>query len=152
MADLAAYYGGLGLDDGGEMMKTTLMLIAAGLPLAATPRAHAANLDAGRRRRRKSARHATAWTALSTANAEYPKIGGQHRDYLAKALRDYKSGARKNAIMGAMAPAADRAGHREHGRVLRVAAGAAQVAVLTLRRGAARAMPRAQRAARRPGR
>ena len=28
---------------------------------------------------------------------------GQHRDYLAKALRDYKSGARKNPVMGAMA-------------------------------------------------
>jgi cytochrome c553 len=32
-----------------------------------------------------------------------PKLAGQHRDYLAKALRDYKSGARKNPIMGAMA-------------------------------------------------
>ena len=30
---------------------------------------------------------------------EYPKLGGQLPDYLAKALRDYKSGARKNAIM-----------------------------------------------------
>ncbi|HWQ40197.1 MAG TPA: cytochrome c [Burkholderiales bacterium] len=31
-----------------------------------------------------------------------PKLGGQHADYLAKALRDYQSGARKNPIMGAM--------------------------------------------------
>ncbi len=31
-----------------------------------------------------------------------PKLGGQPADYLAKALRDYQSGARKNAIMGAM--------------------------------------------------
>jgi cytochrome c553 len=31
-----------------------------------------------------------------------PKLGGQHADYLAKALRDYKAGARKNPIMGAM--------------------------------------------------
>src|SRR5205809_7402382 len=30
---------------------------------------------------------------------DYPKLGGQHPDYLAKALRDYKSGARKNPIM-----------------------------------------------------
>ncbi len=29
----------------------------------------------------------------------YPRIAGQHRDYLAKSLREYKSGARKNAIM-----------------------------------------------------
>lgn len=34
-----------------------------------------------------------------------PKLGGQHADYLAKALRDYKSGARKNPIMGAMSAA-----------------------------------------------
>lgn len=34
---------------------------------------------------------------------EYPVLSGQHADYLAKALRDYKSGARKDAIMGAQA-------------------------------------------------
>jgi cytochrome c553 len=32
-----------------------------------------------------------------------PKLAGQHRDYLAKALRDYKSGARKNPIMAGFA-------------------------------------------------
>ena len=30
---------------------------------------------------------------------DFPKLAGQHRDYLARALNDYKSGARKNAIM-----------------------------------------------------
>src|SRR5689334_24751777 len=35
--------------------------------------------------------------------ADYPKLGAQYPDYLAKALRDYKSGARKNPIMGAFA-------------------------------------------------
>jgi cytochrome c553 len=34
---------------------------------------------------------------------DYPKLAGQYPDYLAKALRDYKSGARKNPIMGAFA-------------------------------------------------
>lgn len=34
---------------------------------------------------------------------EYPRIAGQHGDYLYKALRDYQSGARKNAIMGSQA-------------------------------------------------
>jgi cytochrome c553 len=34
---------------------------------------------------------------------DYPKLGGQRLDYLAKALRDYKSGARKNAIMAGFA-------------------------------------------------
>lgn len=34
---------------------------------------------------------------------DYPKIGGQYEDYLSKALRDYKSGQRKNPIMAGMA-------------------------------------------------
>ena len=36
---------------------------------------------------------------------DYPKLAGQHRDYLEKALRDYKSGARKNPIMAGFAAA-----------------------------------------------
>jgi cytochrome c553 len=31
---------------------------------------------------------------------DFPRLAGQHPDYLLKALRDYKSGARKNPIMG----------------------------------------------------
>ena len=34
---------------------------------------------------------------------EYPRLAGQHADYFAKALRDYQSGTRKNAIMGSQA-------------------------------------------------
>ena len=34
---------------------------------------------------------------------ETPKLGGQASDYLAKALRDYRGGKRKNPIMGAVA-------------------------------------------------
>src|SRR5882672_12219905 len=30
---------------------------------------------------------------------DFPRLAGQHHDYLLKALRDYKSGARKNPIM-----------------------------------------------------
>lgn len=33
---------------------------------------------------------------------ENPKLAGQNEDYLAKALRDYKSGVRKNPIMAGM--------------------------------------------------
>lgn len=33
----------------------------------------------------------------------FPKIGGQYRTYLAKALQDYKSGSRKDPIMAGMA-------------------------------------------------
>jgi cytochrome c553 len=34
-----------------------------------------------------------------------PRLAGQHADYLAQALTDYKSGARKNAVMGAQVTA-----------------------------------------------
>jgi cytochrome c553 len=39
----------------------------------------------------------------NSTSAEFPKIAGQHYDYLVKALKDYKSGARKNPIMGPQA-------------------------------------------------
>ncbi len=38
-------------------------------------------------------------------DANTPKLAGQHQDYMAKVLRDYRSGARTNAIMGAQAAA-----------------------------------------------
>lgn len=39
----------------------------------------------------------------------YPKLAGQHRDFLVRALLDYKSGARKNAIMAGQSQALSRA-------------------------------------------
>ena len=34
---------------------------------------------------------------------DFPKLGGQHHDYLVHALKAYKSGARKNPIMAGQA-------------------------------------------------
>ncbi len=39
----------------------------------------------------------------NSPSPEFPKIAGQHYDYLVKALRDYRSGARKNALMAPVA-------------------------------------------------
>jgi cytochrome c553 len=39
----------------------------------------------------------------NSQSPDFPKLAGQHPDYLAKALRDYKSGARKNPIMAGFA-------------------------------------------------
>jgi cytochrome c553 len=39
----------------------------------------------------------------NSASPDYPRLAGQYPDYLAKALRDYKSGARKNPIMAGFA-------------------------------------------------
>jgi cytochrome c553 len=39
----------------------------------------------------------------NSATPDYPKLAGQYPDYLAKALRDYQAGRRKNPIMAGMA-------------------------------------------------
>ena|SRR5688572_19624404 len=36
-----------------------------------------------------------------SAAAEFPKIAGQHYDYMVRAMTDYKTGARKDPIMAA---------------------------------------------------
>jgi cytochrome c553 len=71
--------------------------------LAATTPATAADIDAGKQKAQEVCQACHGMDGLSAQFADYPKIAGQHRDYLAKALRDYKSGARKHPIMGAMA-------------------------------------------------
>lgn len=39
----------------------------------------------------------------ASASAMYPRLAGQYHDYLARALHEYKSGERKNAIMAGFA-------------------------------------------------
>ena len=35
----------------------------------------------------------------NSTNAQYPRLAGQYHDYLQRALQEYKTGERKNAIM-----------------------------------------------------
>ena len=42
-------------------------------------------------------------TGNESVDPTYPRLAGQYADYLAKSLRDYKTGARKNAIMAGFA-------------------------------------------------
>ncbi len=35
----------------------------------------------------------------ATTDAQYPRLAGQYKDYIAKALHEYQSGERDNAIM-----------------------------------------------------
>lgn len=44
-------------------------------------------------------------TGNESTDGQYPRLAGQHPEYLAKALQDYKSGARPNAIMAGFAGA-----------------------------------------------
>ena len=78
-------------------MKKTLLILAAAT-LGLSPLAHARG-------------HAEAGKAKSTPCAgchgphgistvpSFPKLAGQHRDYLYHSLKDYKTGKRKNPIM-----------------------------------------------------
>lgn len=44
-------------------------------------------------------------TGSEPLDGTYPRLAGQHPEYLAKALADYRSGARQNAIMAGFAQA-----------------------------------------------
>jgi cytochrome c553 len=75
-------------------MKKTIL--ACCLVLACAP-ALAGDPDAGQKKSQACAAcHGP--DGNSTAQ-DFPKLAGQHYDYLLKSLKDYKSGARKNPIM-----------------------------------------------------
>lgn len=44
----------------------------------------------------------------NSPSPDFPRIAGQHYDYLLRALTDYKSGARKNPIMAPQAASLSR--------------------------------------------
>jgi cytochrome c553 len=79
-----------------------ISLLVASFALAAA--AHGADLNAGQAKAKEICQACHGLDGNSTV-ADYPKLGGQYPDYLAKALRDYKSGARKNPIMAGFAGA-----------------------------------------------
>lgn len=63
---------------------------------------HAAgNIDAGKRASGKCQR-CHGLDGNSSVNL-FPRLAGQHADYMVKALQDYQSGARKNPIMSTFA-------------------------------------------------
>lgn len=70
--------------------------------LAVSIQASAADIEAGRKKAQEvcAACHGPEG---NSATADFPRLAGQYADYLTKALRDYKSGARKNPIMAGFA-------------------------------------------------
>jgi len=70
------------------------MLIASGAALAANP-------AAGKEKSKVCA--ACHGPDGNSATPDFPRLAGQHYDYLVKALSDYKAGDRKNAIMAPQA-------------------------------------------------
>jgi cytochrome c553 len=83
-------------------MKATLCLLLTVLLLGPAATAGAADLKAGEAKV-KEVCQACHGLDGNNSTPDYPKLGGQRQDYLDKALRDYKSGARKNAIMAGFA-------------------------------------------------
>ena len=80
-------------------MRRTLIGICV---LAAGFAANAADLEAGKKKAAEVCAACHGPDGNSTT-ADFPRIAGQHPDYLAKALRDYKSGARKDPVMSGFA-------------------------------------------------
>jgi len=83
-------------------MKATLLVAL--LALASLP-AYAGG-DAGAGAQKSKACAACHGANFDTPiSSDIPRLAGQHEDYLARALSDYKSGARKNPIMDGQAGA-----------------------------------------------
>lgn len=80
------------------MIRSTLALAL----LLAVTGAQAADIEAGKLKSQTcQACHGVDGNGMG--DPQYPKIAGQYADYLEKALLDYRSGARKNAIMAGFA-------------------------------------------------
>jgi cytochrome c553 len=81
---------------------TTGALAAAAAAMLLVSPALAADLEAGKKKVTEICQACHGMDGNSPI-PDNPKLAGQYRDYLAKALRDYKSGARKNPVMQGMA-------------------------------------------------
>ena len=77
-------------------------LLLAGLAMLTSMPAAAADVAAGAVKVKEVCQACHGMNGNSTS-PDYPRLGGQHADYLRQALRDYKSGARKNPIMNGFA-------------------------------------------------
>jgi cytochrome c553 len=80
-----------------------LRTLTAALLLAASPMLFAqGNVEAGRTKAQVcQACHGVDGNGVG--DGQYPLIANQHEDYLVKALQDYRSGVRQNAIMAGFA-------------------------------------------------
>ena len=84
------------------MRAATLFVAIAALSLPALAAAPRGNAAAGAEKS-KTCASCHGPTGNESLDDTYPKLAGQYPEYLAKALHDYKSGARQNAIMAGFA-------------------------------------------------
>ncbi|MBS0483688.1 MAG: cytochrome c [Proteobacteria bacterium] len=83
-------------------MKNYVIAALSGAALILSGQLMAADLDAGKSKAAEVCASCHGADGNSPA-PNFPKIGGQYRTYLAKALNDYKSGNRKDPVMAGMA-------------------------------------------------
>jgi len=77
-----------------------IILTATCLLLAASAPAFAGDPAAGQKKSQTCA--ACHGPDGNSPAPDFPKLAGQHYDYLLKAMKDYKSGTRKNPLMAPM--------------------------------------------------
>lgn len=89
------------------MKKTKLLFVAAVACVGSS--VHAADVAKGQEIAQAQCAACHGKDFASPVDPSYPKLAGQYPDYLEKALRDYQTGTRKNAIMGGLAKPLSRA-------------------------------------------
>jgi cytochrome c553 len=89
------------------MMRKNLvgLMLVASLPLFAISVVHAKGNAAAGETKAATCKSCHGEGGIKPILPEYPMIGGQHQDYLAAALTQYKTGKRKNASMNGFAAA-----------------------------------------------
>ncbi len=83
-------------------MKNYVIAALTGAALILSGQAMAADIEAGKSKAAEVCASCHGADGNSPA-PNFPKIGGQYRTYLVKALKDYKSGTRNDPIMTGMA-------------------------------------------------
>ena len=82
-------------------MQRISALTASAILAVAASSAHAAGNPAAGERKSQTCASCHGEQGASS-NTMYPKLAGQHESYLYQALKQYKSGARENAVMAGM--------------------------------------------------
>lgn len=88
--------------------RSFVALFAAGLAAALSLPAQAADVAKGKEKADAVCAACHGKDGNTPIDPSYPKLSGQHRDYLERALLDYRSGQRANAIMAGQAQALSR--------------------------------------------
>ena len=83
------------------MSRRAWLLVAAGVALAAPPACAGGDAAAGKAR--SAVCQSCHGADGNSPSPPFPRLAGQHPDYLVKALTDYRTGQRKNPVMAPFA-------------------------------------------------